>query len=436
MISSRFRALGQRIQGTVRAPPSNIWLQVVVALLGGFYKGGFTPVWQPFVFSLGGSVALLGLLESLGGWGGLVTSVMNLIGGWLADRLGRRPVMILGSLFTALAMLFYTLAAVLHLWPLLVPGIILAGMGLMSRPANSSVTAESVDVERRGAAFSLTMFAFITPGVLSSVIGGQVSERWGYLPVMAGCLILEAAILLLLIRFLRETRSRMPGRYPAAERPRASLAQTFQTRFCQLRAALRRLWRLMLPLGVDSFCWGLSLSLLFGFLKKSYAFTDGQLGWVNASFSLVWAASQLPVGRLVDRHGCKRFMVLSEIISVGCLVMFLLWPTFVGMVLSYGLLGLTAALWVPALYKWLSGSVPEEERGRTLGAVFTVQALARFPAPLVAAWLYEWQGFSAPLLVGLGLAVLVTSLIAWLVIDPPLPEATSITKKTQGHQDL
>jgi MFS family permease len=135
--------------------------------------------------------------------------------------------------------------------------------------------------------------------------------------------------------------------------------------------------------------------------------------------------SQLPVGRLVDRYGCKRFMVISEIISVGCLVMFLLWPSFVGMIISYGLLGFTAALWVPALYKWLAGSVPEEERGRTLGAVFTTQALARFPAPLVAAWLYEWQGFSAPLLAGLGLAIVVTGLIAWLVQDPPGAAPTS-----------
>lgn len=423
---ARSIALVARLKGIGNSLPPNIWLQVSVAVLGGFYKGGFTPVWQPFVFSLGGSVALLGLLESLGGWGGLVTSGMNLLGGWLADRLGRRPVMILGSLFTALAMFFYTLAAVLHLWPLLVPGIILAGMGLMSRPANSSVTAESVSVERRGVAFSLTMFAFITPGVVSSVIGGQVSERWGYLPVMAACFLLEAVILLLLIRFLRETRSseRTANLPPRAKGPRIGLAQLLRARWRQLIAALRRLWRFILPLGVDSFCWGLSLSLLFGFLNKSYGFTKDQLGWVNASFSLVWAVSQLPVGRLVDRHGCKRFMVLSEILSIVCLVMFLLWPTFLGMMISYGLLGFTAALWVPALYKWLAGSMAEEERGRALGAVFTVQALARFPAPLLAAWLYEWKGFTAPLWVGLVLAGIVTSLIAWLVRDPPREEAT------------
>jgi MFS family permease len=79
---------------------------------------------------------------------------------------------------------------------------------------------------------------------------------------------------------------------------------------------------------------------------------------------------------------------------------------------------------VPALYKWLAGSVPEAERGEMLGRVFTVQGLARFPAPYLAAWLYEWLGFSGPLWVGLVLALVVIGLIVWLVKDPPAMETT------------
>lgn len=411
MKRARLPALWQQVKEAGRGLHPNIRVQILVALFGGFYKGGFTAVWQPFVLFLGGSIPLLGLLESLGGWGGAVTSVMQFLGGWLADRLGRRPVMVLGSLLTVLAMLLYSLAAWLRLWPLLVPGIVLAGMGLLSRAANSSVTAESVDVERRGVAYSLTMFAFITPGVVSSVIGGQVSERWGYFPVMAACFLLEALNLVLLLRYLRETRK--PDSAPAGP---GSLGR--------LISIPRHLWRVIVPVAGDSFCWGVCLSLLFGFLKDRYSFSDGQLGWVNASFSLSWALSQLPVGRLVDRHGCKRFMVISDTLSAGCLILILLWPTFPGVVISYALLGFTAALWVPAMYKWLAGSVPEEERGKMLGRVFTLQGLARFPAPYLAAWLYEWLGFTGPLWVGLVLALIVIGLIVWLVKDPPETQAS------------
>lgn len=388
----------------------NIRVQVAVAVLGGFYRNGLVAVWQPFVLYLGGSVTLLGLLESLGGWGGLVSSGMQLLGGWLADRLGRRPVMILSSALTALAMLHYTLAAALHCWPLLVPGVLLAGMGLVGRAASNSLIAESVGEEERGLAYSLPMFAYIAPGALSSVVAGQVTEHWKYLPVVLACTVLEGLVLVILVRFLRETRR------PEDRRGRPP-GERFDLR-SGLRGLRRLLW-LLVPLAGDSFSWGIALSLLFGILKDRYAFSDGQLGWINACYSLSWAVAQIPVGRLVDRHGCKRFLLASEIMSAGCIVLLILWPTFLGVSVAYGLLGFTAALWVPAMLKLIAGTVSEKMRGMVMGLVFTVQGLARFPSPMLAAWLYSTLGYTMPLLAGLTGACGVIVLIAVLVRDPP-----------------
>jgi DHA1 family multidrug resistance protein-like MFS transporter len=412
-------AFWSRSKGFLRSLSPNIRVQIAISFLGGFYRNGLVAVWQPFVLHLGGqgAITLLGLLESLGGWGGLVSSAMQLLGGWLADRLGRRPLMILSSLFTALAMGFYTLAALLGLWPLLVPGVVLAGMGLVGRAASNSLTAESARQDQRGLAYSLPMFAYIAPGVVTSVIAGQVTGGTNYFPVVLACLVLEAVVLVVLVRFLRETLPREKRR--SATRQRLNLSRTLSG----ARRFLRRLWRPVVALAGDSFCWGIALSLLFGFLKDGYHFSDAELGWINAFYSLSWALAQLPVGRLVDRHGCKRFLVVSEFLSIACLVMLLLWPTFVGVSLAYALLGFSAALWVPALLKLLAGSVAEKERGQAMGLVFTVQGLARFPGPILAATLYEWGGYPVPLLVGLGMACGVTVLIGVLLREPPAAPA-------------
>ncbi|MGC9024631.1 MAG: MFS transporter, partial [Chloroflexia bacterium] len=370
---------------------ANIRVQVLTSFLGGFYQGAIAAVRQPFALFLWNSEFFLGLLETVGGWGGAVSSLAQLLGGWLADRVGRRPVLIAASLCNALWLLTFTLAALFRLWWLLIPGMALAGLGMVGRAAGSSLTAESAPPERRGVAYSLIMFAFIAPGVFSSILGGQVSERWGYLPVMATALVLEALVLLLFIRFLRETLQGPRGRF--CRQDLLSLVRLF--------TIPRRLWKFVLPLGLDSFCWGLALSLLFGLLKKAHHFGDGELGWVNAFFSLAWALAQLPVGRLVDRHGCRRFLLLSEALSVLCGVILLLWPTFVGVSVGYALFGLSAALWVPALLKWLAGSLPEAERGESLGRVFTIQGLARIPTPYIAAWLFHRWGYPAPLLAAL-----------------------------------
>jgi len=354
----------------------NIRVQVVTSLLGGLYRGGFTAVWQPFVLYLGGSVTFLGLLESLGGWGGAISCLMQLLGGWLADRLGRRPVLIFSSLFVVLSFACFTLAAWLYLWPLLVPGVILAGMGLLGRAAGSSVSAESAETRRRGLAYGVTMFAFALAMVGSSIVGGLVSDRWGYFPVMLASLILEALVLVTIIRFLRET-------LPREKRSIARLD------WRGLLRAWSSLLVLAIPLAGDSFSFGVAASILFGILKDAYRFTDVQLGWINAFFYLSWAVAQLPVGRLV------------------------------GMALAYLLLGFTAALWIPALLKLVAGHVAKPQRGVATGIIFTIQGLARFPTPYLAAWLYAWWGYSAPLLVGLGGSVLVVIAMGILIREPP-----------------
>jgi MFS family permease len=58
--------------------------------LSGLRTNMVRAIWQPFVLHLGASMPLLGLLESIGGFGGIVSTAMLPLGGWLSDRRGRR----------------------------------------------------------------------------------------------------------------------------------------------------------------------------------------------------------------------------------------------------------------------------------------------------------------------------------------------------------
>jgi MFS family permease len=385
-------------------------VQAIASLLGGFYQGAWFAVWQPFALHLYDSVRFLGLLESVGGFRtGLVSAVMLLLGGWMADRVGRKPTLLLASLSTLLSMLFYTLAAALHSWTLLIPGAILTGMGMLGVAARNSTTAESVREERRGAAYSWVLFAATAPGIVSSIVGGAVAERWGYLPIMGAGLVFEALILLTLIVFLRET----------SPRDRRQNRQGGWQSLLRLLKIPKSLWPLAIPFFVDALFFGIARALLFGILHDQFGFTDGQLGWINALFFLSWAIAQLPIGWLIDRYGCKRFLIIGETLTATSVLMWLLWPSFAGVAAAFVVLGLSASLWVPALMKLVASSVPEEERGEGMGRIFTVQGIARIPGPFVAAQLYEWGGYSVPLLVGLGGIVSVVVLIAVLIQDPP-----------------
>jgi MFS family permease len=93
--------LGGWVQESIVTIPTNSPkkgrnLRTVTAktFLSGLASSVMRTVMQPFVLSLGAPMSTLGLLESLGGMRGILTSPLQYFSGWLSDRLGRRPFMI------------------------------------------------------------------------------------------------------------------------------------------------------------------------------------------------------------------------------------------------------------------------------------------------------------------------------------------------------
>jgi len=384
----------------------NIRVLAATGFLFGTYQAMLLAIWQPFVLSLGASVSVLGVLESLGGRFGLVGSLVQPLGGWFADRLGRKPLMVVASLVMVTGLAFDVAAAVLRMWPLLIPGALFTGLGAMGRSVRLTVTAESVEQEQRGTAYSAVTFFFIVPGIVAPTLGGLMADRWGFLSILLAGIGFEILIILLVLRFLRET---------LAPRPVTLSLWDLKGVMARVLVPPRGMWGLYLPLALDTFVWGVGSGLLFGLLTETYGFTPTQLGGLASLSSLSWAVAQLPVGRLIDRYGSKAFLLLSELLGLVAYGLWLSVTSFRAFALSYLVMGLTAATWVPAMTTLLANSVSAEERGEAMGRLFAFRGLVRFPAPVLSSMLYAWGGFRAPLVAGLMGVIGVMVLIAWLV---------------------
>lgn len=101
-----FKCLGREL-----ALKGNMRILAIMAILGGAEFSILAAIWQPFVISLGASVAVLGLLQSLGGFYGVLPAIFGPIGGWISDRFGRRPLLSLGASLEIIALFMYVLAA-------------------------------------------------------------------------------------------------------------------------------------------------------------------------------------------------------------------------------------------------------------------------------------------------------------------------------------
>jgi MFS family permease len=357
-------------------------------------------------------MSTLGLLESLGGRKGVATALLQPIGGWLSDRQGRKPLIALGSLASLLAVSFYALAAITGDGRLLLPGVISLGASLASRPAESSLIAESAHARRRGMAYSILRTAWIAPGVFAPALGGFIADRWRFPPVFLMSAGLEGLRLLLILWLLIETL-KVSGTVSLSK------SKEVLTRMIVPPKELRGFYWAM---AVDIFVWGLGYTLLLGMLSKTYGFTTFQLGVMSGLLSFVWALSQLPIGRLVDRYGCKPFLVLSEVMGVLVVGGWLFSTSFPAFAILHACFGLVGATWVPAQQALLANSVPTKRLGEAMGRLSAFRGLLGFPAPYIGGLLYDRFGFQAPILANLVGVVVALVMILFAVKEPSLAE--------------
>ena len=113
------------------------------------------------------------VLAALGA-GNLIGPVL---GGLLADRVGRRPTIVIGLMGTALAHGF--LFAAPNLVTLAFAAALVSGMGSMVGPAAGALMADAVPAERQRAAFSLTHWATNIGTAVAGMLGGFLATQ-GY----------------------------------------------------------------------------------------------------------------------------------------------------------------------------------------------------------------------------------------------------------------
>jgi DHA1 family multidrug resistance protein-like MFS transporter len=373
-------------------------------------------VWQPFVLSFGLPVSMLGFLETLGSFKGIATSLLYPVAGWLADRLGRKPIIIVGALGSLLAFTLYLTAALTGEWWLLVPGVILLGVGFAADPAFNSLVAESTHASRRGTAFSIMMVAWTAPAIFLPILGGLITDRLGFAPVYLIRVVLDAIRLLLFVWLIRETLTII--RRVRTKNPRAGAA------FWSFVMPPKGLRAFYLATALDSFVWGLGFSLLFGMLSDAYGFTTFQFGIMTGLRYLVVVVTQMPIGRLVDRLGYKAMLIASEVIGVVVLIGLLFSRSFLDFTLSQALFGLCVSTWVPAQMALQSNSVPEEVRGQSLGRLAGFKGIIGAFGPSVGGLLYDHYGFHTAILANLIGLMIPTALFIFAVRDP-LPAGQS-----------
>ncbi|MFB0543584.1 MAG: MFS transporter, partial [Candidatus Bathyarchaeia archaeon] len=167
-------------------------------------NAGWSPYWPLYLkHELGATVAVLGMLSVI------QTSeqlLFQLPGGILADRFGRRKIILFGTSLRIIAPLIYLMATN---WVHVIPAVIVNAMSSIYTPAFDAIIADSLPQRQRGAGYGAYRMITSLPRVFMPVLGGIIMDALGYKEgvriFLIATIIASVVMILIRARFLTET---------------------------------------------------------------------------------------------------------------------------------------------------------------------------------------------------------------------------------------
>ncbi len=366
----------------------NIRVLTARSLLYGVFQRIFMVIRQPFILSLNPSVAVMGFLEGLGGFQGLLPALIQPFFGWLSDRMQRKPFIVLGTVLMEFSLILFLISGLTSTFIFIVPAVILSAVSLLAMPIIDSLIAESVETSKRSLAYNKIMLASMAPGIFSPFIGGILADRFGFISVLAIGIVIQALIVILLVLFLKED-SFKKGSINFSE------LRLFIKRNLSPSRNVRNLYWMN---AIDALSVGLGPGILYGLLRSKFGFSISQLGILSTISAISMVLTQLFISRRIANFGIKKLLIIANVgylIYVGGAA--LSNNFYIFLLLEVGM-GIAPAFWVPAHKTLLANSVTKKERAEAMGRVTLYRGLFGFPAPFIGGLLYEQFGYQVPLL--------------------------------------
>lgn len=339
---------------------------LAVVMLG---FGTVIPIMPFYVERLGAGGTELGLLVAS-------YAVMRLICGpiWgtLSDRVGRKPVLMIGIFGYGITMILFGLAT--QLWMLFVFRILSGILSSATSPTTMAYIGDSTSEQDRGQGMGVLGAAVGVGTIVGPGLGGLLGGENLALPFfIAGGMSFLALLLIWLL---------LPESLPPEARQKAGEKKRPQVRE-MLRALSSSIGSLLLMAFLASF----GLTTFFGifglYALDKYSAGPEAVGLIMMIFGLVTALAQgLLTGPLTRRWGEAPVIQGTLVATAVGFLAIALASTFTTFLIAIVLFTLATALLAPAVSA-LTSRRTELEQGITMGLSNSAQSLGRIAGPLL-----------------------------------------------------
>jgi MFS family permease len=355
---------------------------MIFANIGGNMYDGLLPL---YLKDLKASIPQIGLFFTLSQ---IVPLLLQILGGWVSDSLGRLRAIAIGSVFGVIGFIPLILADTWH-WLLLAVAVGSVARALVG-PSFDAFIAEHSSEENRGKVYGVSQAIFMIVMVVGPPVGAWLAGSYGFkfMLLVAGIFYFIAA--LMRIGMAREAAKGQTSK-PALSF--ASLKTNLSAMFGLMFSGGLITWILITD-GFRDVSFQLSGNLFPVYMQEFGRLTIQQIGWVNSLFGLCMMLTTIPGGWLSDKVG-ERVGIASGMILMASALFILInipqgnaWLYFVG----WGMAGVGVGIMMPAYQSLISKAVPQRLRGTAFGLFSTSLGVISLPAPWIGAQL--WDRFS------------------------------------------
>jgi MFS family permease len=372
-------------------------------------------------FGVSSSVAVLSFIVAFG----LAKSFTNLGAGALAERIGRRRLLIAGWL---VALPVPVLIGVAPSWAWVVVANLF--LGVNQGLAWSMTVVMKIDLvgpERRGLALGLNESAGYGGVAVAALVTGWLAADFVARDVLVvGGAAIAVVALLATIAFVRDTAAHVAleqrrDHDAGARAPR--LGEVFPDASYRT-PALRSCSQAGLVNNLnDALAWGLVPLFL-----AAHGASTGQIGLVAGIYPAVWGLGQIGTGHWSDRAGRKPLIVAGMLIQAAALTLLAISGGRIGAaVVAAVALGAGTALVYPTLIAAVSDAVTPVARAPVVGVYRFWRDMGYVAGGLVAGLLADAIDFGA----AIGLVAALTALSGlWVAVDLPRHSTQGVRSDT------
>ncbi|WP_424321666.1 MFS transporter [Hazenella coriacea] len=292
---------------------------------------------------------------------GFSKAIVNLFAGNLADRIGRKQVLLIGwgiGLFVPLLVIFAQ-----SWWTIVFANILLGMNQALTWSMTVNMKVDLAKKTQRGLAVGLNEFAGYIGVALMAMASGYVASTYSLRPepfYMGVGIVMIGFILSLMVQDTQK-HLRLQSQQQRNVQPIRTSEVFQQTTWKDKNLSSSSLAGMTTNLK-DGMAWG-----LFPLFFTSSGLTVGQIGTIVAIYPAAWGFFQLFTGVLSDRIGRKWLITLGMWLQAGSLWWILWVDTYLLWILGALLLGISTAMVYPTLIASISDVAHPEWRATSMG---------------------------------------------------------------------